>query len=81
MNQIETLSMIAIIQVYHDNCGYAFRDEQDKEKFINETLSAFGKAAILDAYRQIDAKREKFGAEKFCSSLKPAIEEFKAKRG
>jgi len=79
LNRIETLSMIAIIWVYHNNCGHAFRDEQDEGNFIDETSSAFSEAAILDAYRQIDAKRKKLGAEKFCSEFKPAIEAFKAR--
>jgi hypothetical protein len=75
MDQNKALSMIAIIQVYHDNCGNVFRDKRDKEKFINSILP-LGEATISDAYLQMDAKREKFGTEKFCSSVKPAIEGF-----
>ena len=73
----KTLTMFAIVEVYHNNCGPAFRDENEKVRFTNQMLSAYGQATIADAYLQIDDKRKKFGAEKFCSSMKPVIEKFR----
>ena len=63
-------------RIYHNNCGAAFRDQRDKEKLTNEMLPVYGEATLANAYLQIDDKRKEYGAEKFCSDMKPAVEAF-----
>jgi hypothetical protein len=73
------LTMWSIIQVYQTNCGDAFIDDHQKEKYTRDMLSVYGQETIADAYLQTDNNCKKFGADKFCSAMKSPVELFLGK--
>jgi hypothetical protein len=73
----KTLTMYAIIEVYHNNCGGAFREQRDRDFFVGFGKRHFDEATLTDALVQTENNRKKFGAEKFCSTFKSSVEQFR----